>query len=95
MIVESLLRLAKVTTHELAKESYLRDLTKVVGKIALYMRVSSVKSKLSLRMLWYLPIELCCSKGIEAYRPLLDEMECISQVCATLLSQRAGLVRAL
>lgn len=78
VIVESLLRLAKVKRSEFESEPSLRELAKAVGKISVYMRASSVKSKLSLRMLWYLPIELCCFNGIDAYRPLLDEMEKVS-----------------
>lgn len=75
VIFESLLRMAKVTREELAKDQRLRDLTKSIGKISVYIRASPVKSKLSLRMLWYLPVELCSVHGIEAHRPLLEEME--------------------
>ncbi|KAJ8009778.1 hypothetical protein DPEC_G00067750 [Dallia pectoralis] len=75
VIVESLLRFVKVKTSELECNPSLKELAKSVGKIAVYTRESSVKSKLSLRMLWYLPVELCSFEGIEAYRPLLDEME--------------------
>lgn len=78
VIVESLLRFAKVKRSELESDPSLRELAKAVGKISVYVRVSSAKSKLSLRMLWYLPIELCSFDGIEAYRPLLDEMEKVS-----------------
>lgn len=78
VIVESLMRLVKAKMIELETDSSLRELAKVVGKIAVYVRASSVKAKLSLRMLWYLPVELCSVDGIEAYRPLLDEMERVS-----------------
>lgn len=78
VIVESLLRIAKVKQSEFESDPSLRELAKAVGKIAVYFRVSSVKSKLSLRMLWYLPVELCSFEGIEAYRALLDEMERVS-----------------
>lgn len=56
----------------------LKELTRAIGKVAVYIRSSSVQSKLSLRMLWYLPVELCSVRGIEAYRPLLQEMEKVS-----------------
>lgn len=78
VIVESLLRCAKVKASEFESDSSLREVAKAVGKIAVYFRVSTAKSKLSLRMLWYLPVELCCFEGIEAYKPLLDEMEKVS-----------------
>lgn len=78
VIVESLLRCAKVKASEFESDFSLRELAKAVGKIAVYFRVSTAKSKLSLRTLWYLPVELCCCEGIEAYKPLLDEMEKVS-----------------
>ena len=78
VIVESLFRLAKVKRTEWEHDPCLRKLASAVGKIAVYVRASSAKSKLSLRMLWYLPVELCAFEGIEAYRPLLDEMENVS-----------------
>ncbi|KAE8277816.1 hypothetical protein D5F01_LYC24143 [Larimichthys crocea] len=78
VIVESLLRCAKVKASEFESDFSLRELAKVVGKIAVYFRVSTAKSKLSLRTLWYLPVELCCFEGIEAYKPLLDMMEKVS-----------------
>lgn len=78
VIVESLLRIAKVKRGELESNPSLTELAKAVGKIAVYSRASSAKSKLSLRMLWYLPVELCSFEGIEAYRPLLNEMEKVS-----------------
>ena len=78
VILESLLKIAKVKNEELHSDLSIKELVKAVGKIAVYVRASSVKSKLSLRMLWYLPVELCSFEGIEAYRPLLDEMEKVS-----------------
>lgn len=78
VIVESLIRFAKVKRAELESDPSLRELAKVVGKIAVYSRDSSAKSKLSLRMLWYLPVELCSFNGIQGYKPLLDEMENVS-----------------
>ena len=76
VILESLLKIAKVKNEELCSDLSIKELVKAVGKIAVYVRASSVK--LSLRMLWYLPVELCSFEGIEAYRPLLDEMEKVS-----------------
>ncbi|KAK7915595.1 hypothetical protein WMY93_011356 [Mugilogobius chulae] len=79
VIVESLLRLAKVKKSELEEMSDFRGLRDAVGKIAVYFRVSSNKSKLSLRMLWYLPVELCSFHGIEAYKSLLKELVQVSK----------------
>ena len=78
VIVESLFGLTKVTKAELESDPSLSELAKAVGKIAVYVRASSTKSKLSLRMLWYLPVELCSSGGIESYKTLLDKMETVS-----------------
>lgn len=61
---------------EFHSDPSLRELAKMVGKIGVYIRVSS--AKLKLRMLWYLPLELCSSEGIEAYRALLNEMKKVS-----------------
>lgn len=76
--VESRERFVKVKRSELESDPFLKELPKAVGKIAVYVRASSAKSKLSLRMLWYLTVELCIFEGIEAYRPLCDEMEKVS-----------------
>ena len=46
-----------------------------VGKVAVYTRESR-KIKLSLRMLWYLPVELCSLNGINAYQSLLKKLSC-------------------
>ncbi|KAK2813518.1 hypothetical protein Q5P01_000802 [Channa striata] len=71
---ESLLRLAKVS----AASSRGRAISRTgdsLGKIAVYQRAAVSKPKLSMRLLWYLPTELCSFEGIEAYRPLLEEIE--------------------
>lgn len=92
VVAESLLSMANVTpTAPTAQQTdspdgvSLKELTRAIGKVAVYIRSSSVQSKLSLRMLWYLPVELCSVRGIEAYRPLLQEMEKVS-LCYVLLS---------
>ena len=78
VIVESLMSMAKVKRRELQSDPSLKTIANRVGKIAVYTRASSAKPKLSLRMLWYLPVELCSAGGIEVYRPLLDEIEKVS-----------------
>ena len=55
-----------------------------VGKVAVYVRKSN-KLKLSLRMLWYLPVELCSLSGINAYHSLVKKLACRS-LCYELLS---------
>ncbi|KAK2814633.1 hypothetical protein Q5P01_001013 [Channa striata] len=55
--------------------SFDQDLGDSLGKIAVYQRAAVSKPKLSMRLLWYLPTELCSFEGIEAYRPLLEEIE--------------------
>lgn len=75
-IAESLLRLAKVKRSELeGGPGDLANLGDSLGKIAVYQRAAVSKPKLSMRLLWYLPTELCSFEGIEAYRPLLEEIE--------------------
>lgn len=75
VIMESLLHLANVTPGELFSTQHINDFIKAIGKIAVYIRASHRKYKLSLRMLWYLPLELCNLHGIAAYKELLKEME--------------------
>ena len=57
------------------------EIAKAVGKVLLYMRAPSTtggSSKISLRLLWYLPIELCSATGISAYDSLLKQIEQVS-----------------
>lgn len=75
VILDSLLTLVGASETEPGEGPNLRELAKGVGKIAVYTRTSAAKSKLSMRMLWYLPAELCSLHGIEAYGPLLEAME--------------------
>lgn len=82
MIAETLLSMAKLRVSK--SQSYgpdavnLKELVRNIGKVSVYIRSSPVKNKLSLRMLWYLPMELCSVRGIEAYKPLLQEIEKMS-----------------
>lgn len=82
MIAETLLSMAKLRVSK--RQSYgpdavnLKELVRNIGKVSVYIRSSPIKNKLSLRMLWYLPMELCSIRGIEAYKPLLQEMEKMS-----------------
>lgn len=75
VIMEALLHLANVTPNQLFSSHHIDDFIKALGKVAVYIRSSHGKNKLSLRMLWYLPLELCTLHGIEAYKALLKEME--------------------
>lgn len=82
MIAEALLSMTKSSApspqRDVPGAVDLRELIRNIGKLSVYMRPSPTKNKLSLRMLWYLPMELCSARGIEAYKPLLREMEMAS-----------------
>ena len=55
-----------------------------VGKVAVYVRESE-KLKMSFRMLWYLPVELCSFSDINAYHNLIKKL--VSRaLCYELLS---------
>ncbi|KAK2812100.1 hypothetical protein Q5P01_000099 [Channa striata] len=94
-IAESLLRLAKVKRSELeGGPGDLANLGDSLGKIAVYQRAAVSKPKLSMRLLWYLPTELCSFEGIEAYRPLLEEIEKTSLGYTLLVPSRGLALRA-
>lgn len=82
MIAETLLSMANViASKQQSTETgavHLKELVRDIGKVSIYIRSSPDKNKLSLRVLWYLPMELCSIRGIEAYKPLLQEMEKMS-----------------
>lgn len=82
MIAETLLSMAKLSVSKNQSDGpdtvNLKELIRNIGKLSVYIRPSPTKNKLSLRMLWYLPMELCSIRGIEAYRSLLQEMEKMS-----------------
>ena len=59
-----------------------------VGKVAVYMR-ESTKLKLSFRTLWYLPVELCSTSGIDAYHSLVKTLA-LRALCYELLSHPAS-----
>lgn len=91
-LVEALLVLAKVKKSELEETIDLGDLRATLGKIGVYQRdvkaaeredESVPGSKLSYRLLWYLPAELC-GVGIQTYAPLLRELETASTAYALL-----------
>ena len=73
VITESLILLTK-------KQAAAADIAKALGKVSAYMRAPSTSGscKISLRLLWYLPIELCSAKGISAYDALLRKIEQVS-----------------
>lgn len=75
VLIESLLRITNLKGQYAKSSSEFHGLERKLGKIAVYWRVSSEKPKLSFRMLWYLPVELCSFEGIEAYRSLFLEIE--------------------
>ncbi|KAK2813055.1 hypothetical protein Q5P01_000920 [Channa striata] len=91
---ESLLRLAKVSAQRARGSGDLANLGDSLGKIAVYQRAAVSKPKLSMRLLWYLPTELCSFEGIEAYRPLLEEIEKASLGYTLLVPSRGLALRA-
>lgn len=54
------------------------ELMKSVGKVGVNMRTQKVTAKLSFRLLWYLPVDMCSVTGIQVYRTLLETMQRVS-----------------
>ena len=86
IITESLVCLARkrVDRHDHDGEWDQTDITeiaKALGKVSVYTRAPSTTGgacKISLRLLWYLPIELCSVTDISAYDSLLKQIEQVS-----------------
>lgn len=79
VILESLTLMGCIKPKDITTSHRLDEYSKNVGKIGIYMRPSrGPKYKISLRMLWYLPVDLCSVHGIQVYHKLLDTMERVS-----------------
>lgn len=80
IITESLICLTRKQVDREWDETATADVAKALGKVSVYMRAPSTSRscKLSLRLLWRLPIELCSATGISAYDTLLRKIEQVS-----------------